>query len=111
MPARRSPDILLSSTLAQVRVLELGRAVLPVEACRIVGAFPAIEELNVQVSDGADGVLLLRACVHDTMMRVGIGVELKNGTSLWSLHLRGYLGICTYTLLRHVLRLPWGSRP
>ncbi|KAH8987380.1 hypothetical protein EDB86DRAFT_3082292 [Lactarius hatsudake] len=57
-----------------VRVLELGPGVSPLEACKIVGAFPALEELNVLVG-GADGVL--RACAHETLQRVGVGVDAK----------------------------------
>ncbi|KAH9178523.1 hypothetical protein EDB89DRAFT_953085 [Lactarius sanguifluus] len=55
----------------QVRVLELGPGVSPLEACKIVGAFPALEELNVLVG-GAGGAL--RACAHPTLQRVGVGV-------------------------------------
>ena len=58
---------------AQVRVLELGHAVSPLEGSTIVDAFPALEELNVQVG-GADGVPRA-ACAHDALLRVGIGVD------------------------------------
>ncbi|KAH9081470.1 hypothetical protein EDB83DRAFT_2512335 [Lactarius deliciosus] len=74
-PARAEALEPLAEVFArQVRVLELGPGVSPLEACKIVGAFPALEELNVLVG-GADGVL--RACVHETLQRVGVGVDAK----------------------------------
>ncbi|KAH9033031.1 hypothetical protein EDB84DRAFT_109922 [Lactarius hengduanensis] len=72
-PARAEALEPLAEAFAkQVRVLELGPGVAPLEACKIVGAFPALEELNVLVG-GADGVLC--ACAHDTLQRVGVGVN------------------------------------
>ncbi|KAI9444622.1 hypothetical protein H4582DRAFT_2070354 [Lactarius indigo] len=72
-PARAEAlEPLVEAFAGQVRVLELGPGVPPLEACKIVGAFPALEELNVLVG-GAGGVL--RACVHETLQCVGVGVD------------------------------------
>jgi hypothetical protein len=66
---------LVQAFAAQVRVLEIGLAVSPLEAGMIVDAFPALEELNVQVG-GAGGVLRA-AWAHDKLLRVGIGVGVE----------------------------------
>jgi len=71
-PARAEAlEPLTEAFAAQVRVLELGPGVPPLEARRIVGAFPKLEEFNMHVG-GADKVL--RAWGHDALQRVGIGV-------------------------------------
>lgn len=80
-------------------MLELGPRVPPLEARRIVGAFPVLEELNVHVGGagaGADGVL--RACAHDTLQRVGIGVDAAEwGVGTWSVvveHVENFVEGC-----------------
>ena len=73
----------LEPLAAQVRVLELGHAVVPLEGSWIVDAFPVLEELNVLVGGGGDGVL--GACAHDALLRVGIGVDAKEwDIQIWS---------------------------
>ncbi|KAI9455918.1 hypothetical protein BJY52DRAFT_614948 [Lactarius psammicola] len=52
--------------------LSLGPGVQALERLRLVGTFPALEELYVHVS-GTDTVVL--DCEHNTLQRVGIGVD------------------------------------